>query len=171
MRALRWLGASLILVFALRSVHSLVVQPYRCNIVTIHAQKTGEALFLARQSRRTAIAARDGLYPLQRCIESCPTDVELYVNLALYELLLRRFDHAAQTYREALKYDQRPEVYFNLGLVELQRNRRTDAIASFIKACSFDFKWSLKIPDESVTSEVVTAVLKERMLAQSVAGR
>lgn len=170
MGALRWTAAAVTALVAAFLWRELVVEPYRCNIAKAELQKSTTALLSMPAGPRTASAVREGLARARHCLEVTPWDVEMHMILAVHYRLLGRLEEAARAYEEALRFDHRPELYFSLGMVELEMNRRAEAVTSFAKASAFDFKYTLAIPDDSVVSEVVATVLRTRRMEQAATG-
>ncbi len=162
MRIVRWLSASFVAALAAYALHGLTWKPFRCNITTLRVQNEALRVWKFPEAPRVAARARRAIVEMERCIASCPTNIDMYMTLALHDRLIGRFDHASAMYREALKYDRRPELFFNLGLVELEMRRRQSALLALSKACSFDIFYANDIPDVNLREEVFAAVYAER---------
>jgi len=162
MHAVRWLGAGLVATLAAYTVYGLAWKPLRCNITKERVQSDALRMWNRPDAPQVATKARDAIVEMERCIVACPTDIDMYMTRALNDRLIGRFEHAEDMYREALKYDRRPELFFNLGIVQLEMKQRQAAIITLTKACSFEIRFADAIPDLSVREEVVSAVQQQR---------
>lgn len=158
MRAIRWLAAGVVAAFAAFAVYGLAWQPFRCNVMDNRLQRLADEIFDLPNGLTVMMEARQAIAIMQQCIAACPTDVDMYMTLAAHDRVLGRLQHAADMYGQALKYDRRPELFFNLGVVQLEMNQRDAAIVTLTTACSFDIRYADDIPDPNVREAVLTAV-------------
>ena len=91
-----------------------------------------------------------------------PTAIDFYMTVAVDDRVIGRLQHAAEMYAEALTYDRRPELYLELGTVQLEMNQRQAAIDTLTKASSFDINLANSIPDPVVAAIVVNSVRDQR---------
>jgi hypothetical protein len=147
---------------------TLVVLPYRCNLVEGEVDRATKRIWdrQARfQSRTTAARNIERLMP---CIERCRTDVNLRVLAGDNLALLDRWDAAAAMYRQALELDQRPEVYFALGYADFHAGRREQALQNFIVAGTFSGTAILdEIPDGELRLRAHDAVGRKLEVAHA----
>jgi tetratricopeptide (TPR) repeat protein len=168
MRVLRWLAACVVAALAGYAVYGLAWRPFRCNVVTKRVQTMAEDIFELPTTMTVVMEARQGIAEMQRCIASCPTDVDAYMTVAAHDRVIGRLQHAAAMYSEALKYDRRPELFFNLGIVEYELNQSDAALGALTKACTFSIEYADDIPDPNLRQAVLSAVRaqQERAIAE-----
>jgi len=122
-----------------------VLEPLRCS----HAASVGAATLeqMDPADFRIRALARHIHADLEDCRCVSPPDVAIAMTRAA--ALEANGDRAAAIaeYERALLIDRRPEIYFQLGL--LQHN----AIGSFVRACAFDPARLREIPSEDVRRE------------------
>ncbi len=162
MRLIRLIVAAGVVAFAAYAVYALTYEPLVCDTRSKQIQNRALAMFNLPRGPSIARNAQEGIATLQRCLVIRPTAIEMYMTVAVEDRILGRLQHAAQMYSEALKFDQRPELYFELGSTQLEMNQRDAAIASLTRACSFDINLANSIPDPSVAAIVVDAVRNQR---------
>ena len=90
-----------------------------------------EPAFAAVRARQNVDAAR---YYLDRGVHNTGLYMVAGANYRIFDDL----DHAAEMYQAALRYDKRPELYFNLGMVELDRGNRIVGKQTLIEAARFN---------------------------------
>jgi tetratricopeptide (TPR) repeat protein len=106
---------------------------------------------------RTSQSARANLTVIELCLKAVPDDVALYMLAAANDRLIGRSDEAASMYRKALQYDRRPELYYNLGIVELELNQRHEAIGDLLAAVCFSRTYLQDLPAD-VQNEINDAL-------------
>jgi tetratricopeptide (TPR) repeat protein len=163
MRAIRWLTATGIMTIACYFVYTLAWRPFRCNIVKKRLQSVAFEIFELPNVPTVTLKARHAIAELQPCVAVCPTDVDMYMTLAAHDRVLGRLQHAADMYHQALSYDRRPELFFNLGMVQLQLNQRDAALIALTQACSFSIEYAGDIPDPDLREEVLQAVRAQQV--------
>src|SRR5512132_1561082 len=121
------------------AVWYLVVVPWRCDLVCARTENRTRTAFSNRVSDQNAhILARTSIDEIKPCLESDPTNVALYMIEAANFRILNRPEDAIAVYSRALQYDRRPELFLNLGLVQLETGRREEAIRNLELAVRFN---------------------------------
>lgn len=143
----------------------LVWRPFQCNVIKEKAQRTAIEMWGLPLNARAIFTARDHVKDLRKCVLACPADVDMYMTLALHYRLMGRLSEAIESYRKALEYDQRPELFFNLGLVQLELDQRQAALENLVTACRFDIYYADDIPDPELRQQVVAEVERYRAAA------
>ena len=141
-----------IIVGACVAIQNVALEPYFCNRIKKSTEMQTLLAFDLPDGQAAAIRARRNLEALSRCTAS--GDIDLYMLRAANYRLLGRTAEAAAQYSMALRYDERPEIYFNLGITQLQMGRRGDAVRSFTTAVRFNPYIIGEITDPTVWSEV-----------------
>lgn len=134
--------------------------PYVCNIRKNAVYENTKMLTAAVDQYRLAPIARSNLAVLGRCIQHNPLDIDLYMLQAANYRALGLDEQAARTYESALAYDRRPEIYYSLGSVELDMNRRSQALQHLLLAVRFSRQYLQDLPTD-VQSELKRTLERE----------
>src|SRR2546428_8969414 len=141
MRILKWLGAAAISALAVYAIYYVSWLPSQCEIAKKRTESIVMTIADLPATAPVISSARNGISDMERCIAVSPTDVGLYMAMAANQSVIGRLQDAANTYVAALRYDRRPEIFLNLGLVQLQMNQRSAAFANLTKACLFNINF------------------------------
>jgi O-antigen ligase/predicted negative regulator of RcsB-dependent stress response len=137
------------------------LQPWQCNLTEKQIQaRTSLTYDSVADPVQASRNAHENLAALEPCMDAAPNDVALYMLAAANQRLLGRDADAAAMYRRALQYDRRPELYYNLGVVELQLHQRDAAIADLLTAVSFSRAYLQDLPVD-VQAEVRDALRRQ----------
>jgi len=118
-------------------IYRLGVVPLRSNLVVQEvAQRTATAQSLDVQ--HAAALARTNLEELQRAAAGSRLDPSWYLLRGVNFEILERFQEAADAYTQALRIDDRPEIYVNRGLVMMRIGRMDAAVRDLATAARFD---------------------------------
>jgi len=153
----RIVGLVLLAVATLYALDRWALRPLRC----IHAAAVdGELLDQAAKKKndRTLRLARRTLGQLDDCECVSPPDVVIPFARGAASEILGDYKAAIAEYERALQIDRRPEIYFRLGVTQLNALDRPSAIENLTRACAFDPKLLNDIPYEDVRKET-----KERL--------
>jgi tetratricopeptide (TPR) repeat protein len=114
----------------------LCQEPYECNRgVKAYEVATTAATSKGLAGRRIA---RRNVVGLEQLETRCRSDVNVAMLLAANASLDERYHVAELAYERALRIDHRPEIYLNLGLVQVEMQKNDEALANFITAVRFD---------------------------------
>jgi O-antigen ligase len=142
-------------------INRIALQPWQCNLtekeIQVRTSLTYDSVADPIQASRNA---HDDLAALEPCLDAAPNNVALYMLAAANQRLIGRDADAATMYRRALQYDRRPELYYNLGVVELQLHQRDAAIADLLTAVSFSRTYLQDLPVD-VKAEVSDALRRQ----------
>ena len=145
-------AALLLLVAATGYALRVTLLPLRCE----RAASLGAAALQASEQksdyakRRVAESVRADLRGCE-CVS--PPDVEVFFTLAGASSALGDARATVAYCRRALAIERRPEIYFALGLAQLDALDRPGAIDSLTRACAFDPKRLADIPYDDVREE------------------
>lgn len=114
--------------------------------------RTEEAMNLG-DPFRSAPLARDNLATINQFLPKRPGDVDYLMMRGANDRLLGNYDDARAAYQEALEYDRRPELYYELGCTELEMGRRNEALDALFQAVLFS-----RIYLDSLSPDVVDAL-------------
>src|SRR5262245_4666545 len=115
----------------------LCVEPFRGNLVLreVYQRSVMSESFDPKQA---AVHARRHLLDLERVARSCHLDPAWYLLYASNCEVLQRWPEAVDAYTGALRIDDRPEIYFQRGLVMLRLGRIDAAVADMATAARFN---------------------------------
>jgi tetratricopeptide (TPR) repeat protein len=163
MRQIRTVAALIVAVAAAAAVYRFAYLPWRADV----ERKRLEAITLALWDRSPAFVrgpAQENVARARNYLDRGVHNTGLYMAAAANYRLLDDLEQAAEMYRTALHYDQRPELYFNLGVVELGRGQIDAGKQALIRAALFNPYLIPEIPDSAVRDLVEVTVGKRRVL-------
>ena len=135
---------------------SWCVEPVHCTRLELPLQvATRRAI-----DQDQAPLARDNLEKAARALHSCPDNVNMHMIAAANLRQLGRPWDAVREYEEALRYDQRPEIYLNIGQTRLEANMAGRAVDDYARAVSFAPSMIDDVPAQ-VRAEVTRRVAAE----------
>jgi tetratricopeptide (TPR) repeat protein len=112
-----------------------VVRPMQCNrVITDITRRTNSLDNIGNEYQRVA-RARTNLQTLRAL--QCDTDVRVPMLIGANEEALGQYDDAVTAYREALRADQRPEIYVAIGDALVQLGRVDEAVDNYVIAARF----------------------------------
>jgi len=142
-------------------INRIALQPWQCNLTEKEIQtRTSLTYDNVADPMQTSRNAHENLAALEPCLDAAPHNIALYMLAAANQRLIGREADAATMYRRALQYDRRPELYYNLGVVELQLHQRDAAIADLLTAVSFSRAYLHDLPVD-VQAEVSDALRRQ----------
>ncbi len=174
MMLLRRLGAVAIGVVAAFALYRLVFVPWRCNNIegVVNRSLDIDGSLGPTDDFRLRNTAERNLAMLQRCLDTCKTDVNLPVLAGANLLVLGRVEAAAQLYQRALQYDHRPEIYFALATAQSYLGQRDAAVANAVRGADFAGMDPLaNLPDGLVRWRAYELVGSRREQIRAQAGR
>jgi len=107
-----------------------------------------------------AVRARLTLEQLEKYRGMCPNDAAILMLIAANEQIRGRPDRAVESYRSALRFDRRPELYLNLGQALAQMHKRSEAREALLRAAIFAPVMAEEIEDIDLKAEVQRAVVE-----------
>src|SRR3954453_11124683 len=135
LKAVRWIATLLILSAAVTAAAWYVIEPQQCNLTEGEVQRATERLArMPSDPTITVPLARQNIARITACLE-CADDVNRAMVLAANLRFAGRPDDAIAVYRDALRQDQRPELYLNLAQTQLDMGNETEGIQTLTKAC------------------------------------
>jgi tetratricopeptide (TPR) repeat protein len=134
-------GIVLIRLFALVvagvGIDHLCIDPYRGNLLLRDvALRSGRAQQL--DTSRSLELAHRNLHDLDLAARGRRLDPEWYLLYGGNCEILGRWNEAADAYTQALKIDDRPEIYVNRGMAMLHMGHADAAVADLATAARFD---------------------------------
>jgi tetratricopeptide (TPR) repeat protein len=164
MRPLRIVAAIVIGAAAFAAIGRVAYQPWRCSVMRRSLEPATLRLW-ERHDLLVASQARENAAMARACVGITPYDSAQYMLAAANDRLSGNIVTAAAMYETALRFDRRPEIYFDLGLMQLDLARTADAEESFVQAGSFDPYTILEIPPDDVRNRVMQRVGQDHYFA------
>lgn len=134
--AVRWTIRLLAIGLASVALYRLTWLPYHANHVFFEVDQRTAAVQNG-DVFQAAPAARDNLARLQTVAAVGRTDIVYHMLYAANARLLQRWDDALLHYDAALAIDHRPEIYFDRGMMLVERGKVDAALPDLVKATRF----------------------------------
>jgi len=159
-KAARFAVALLTVAAGAAAFYYFCLLPYRCNRIYSVQIAATEAAYQSAPSVGGRIAARRNIDVLWQCRGATCRNVGIDMLLAANYRILGQDDEAIRCYRDALRLDQRPEIYLNLAFAELASGDRNAAREDLVRAALFNRWMLMSIEDGLLRREVM-----ERLIA------
>lgn len=130
------LAPPLALIAGAFALYYLCVRPLHC-LRTLRAVEERTALALTSDNFRAVRIANENILRLKAVRTGCRTSATFYVLLGVNENLLGREPEAIADFRRALEVDDRPEIYYNIGMAALSQGRLDEAVRELATAVEF----------------------------------
>jgi hypothetical protein len=130
-------AALAIVVVAAFALHRIVIVRWHCNNIEGAVNRATDAPLVRSDDYRVRQAAERNVALATECLDRCKTDVNLAVLTAANFMMLGRDDAAVPLYERALKYDQRPEIYFALAAAQSNLGMREAALQNAVAGADF----------------------------------
>ena len=130
--AVRIAASVAIVAAAAAAVARLCWQPWLCNREEARIAARIAKMLEFPGALSVRIGARQDLEAIERCIRADPTVVNRYMLKAALLRIVQRRSEAIETYRDALRVDRRPELWFLLGQTQLEEHRVEPAIENLM---------------------------------------
>lgn len=144
-------AAALVVLVAAVAVQRWCVRPWQCASAVRRVKARSELLATAGNFRTRTIA-RDNLDLLRNFEDCCGDNVEYLVVKGGNQFALSDFAGALATYRHALTFDRRPELYLNIGLTQLNLMQTAEATETLMTGSRFNFAIVDDVPDPVKTT-------------------
>ena len=139
-KSLRGVAAIVIAIIFLLAAYALCVRRFSASTTVSRTIAATKPLLSEQPGPSTAIRAKANLDALRPYDRGLPVPESMDVRMvegANYRLL-GRFDAAAHSYRAALVWGRRPEIYLNLAEVLWEDGHKEEAIAAFLRVLQFN---------------------------------
>jgi len=137
--------------------------PLQCSSKQLDIERLTLQAFDQKDSPRSKTMARRNLVALERCLEVCPTDTNVLMLIAANDQLLGLYSDARDMYAAALRVDRRPEIYLQLGLVELRLHELAAAREHVRTAVAFNPAYLDSIEDGLLRQDAEALLQKEHV--------
>ena len=136
-RAIRILAALAVLAAVPPALRVLAIMPWQCNVQRLQGQQFIDQWYSSPRRGDVVLQTREHLTRSYACEPYCAANAPMYMQRAALLRMLDRNDDATQTYREMLRHHQRPEIYLELGMMQLFDGQHAAAIDTFCVATRF----------------------------------
>src|SRR5882724_9663002 len=126
-----------VIVAAVFGIDRLCIVPYRGNLELRQIEQQTRLEQSLEPPRATALAHKN-LHALGEAASGRKLDPAWYLLYGANCEVLGRWTDAADAYTQALRIDDRPEIYVNRGLVMLHLGRTDLAVSDLTTAARFD---------------------------------
>ena len=150
---------------ALAAIWSWSIAPIRC-IATLALIKPLTIRAVEAGSDAAMPQARVNLERLDPCMRSCDNNIDNYMLAAANERILGHLPEAEKLYEGALQWDRRPEIYFNLGLLQLDLQKTDAALANLERASIFNAEYVDAIPYPEIRENIRKKVYVREMVVR-----
>ena len=157
MKVIRVALAVLLFAVTVALIERVMVPRVRCNLAK------GEINRIVRRFHRISDEylrynlARKNLARCDECLETFPEDYHLHLLRAANLRILGRYDEAVRTFEHALTLTERPEIYAQMGEVEMERGNVEAARRALLRAATFNIMY-VETVDDPLKTEIYTAV-------------
>jgi tetratricopeptide (TPR) repeat protein len=148
---LRAIALLLLCAATVYAIEHWTLDPLRCT----NAASTGAAMLERGDPAdyRTRRAAHQLRTDLEGCQCVSPPDVDIPTARAAAAEVDGDRVAAIVEYQNALRIDRRPEIYFQLGLLQHETGNDNDAMNNLVRACAFNPALRSDIPDDALRLE------------------
>ena len=162
MSTLRRFAALAVVAACFFAFYEFCYLPYRCNRLKNAYLGATEQAYQRLGTPEGSIAARRNIAALQECMSPSCRDVSLDMLVAANYRIVGRYQDAIALYRDALRFDRRPEIYLNLSATEIAVGNRIVVREVMVPAAMFNPWMILGIEDGQLRQEVVKEVIARR---------
>ena len=149
--ALRIVASLAIAAAAVWAAYRYCYLRHLCNVRAESVQKSLVRIMRVADQATGRIVARRAVEEMNACLEIWPTNVNLYMIRAAALRMLDRPADASLEYRRAIRLDRRAELYFNLGMAELEAGRDAQAVDALTTAVFLYYLYVDEIPEPMQT--------------------
>lgn len=166
MRALRFTLALLVSIAAIALIVRGVLPRVECNRAKGVINRDVRRFARIGDENARVTVARRNVDLCRRCLAIYPDDFQLHVLMGANLRILGDANAALQSYENALAISERPEIYAQMGEIEIERGNVEAARALLLKAATFNIAY-LDVVDEPMRTEIASDVLmrQARLLA------
>jgi tetratricopeptide (TPR) repeat protein len=158
MKALRVFVAALLATAVVVVITRSLVPRMHCNVVKGEVNRDVRRFSrIGYEYDRVALARRN-LAKLDPCIERFPEDYQLFILRGANLRVLGSPEEAVEAFQHALTLTERPEIYAQIGEIEVERGNIEAARLALTKAATFNVAF-VETVDQPLRGEIYAAVL------------
>jgi len=166
MKAFRLTLALLLLAATIALIERVMVPRVRCNLAKGEVNRIVRRFHRIGDEYQRINMARKNLAKCDACLSVFPEDYQLHLLRAANLRILGRPDEAVRSFEHALALTERPEIYAQIGEVEIERGNVEAARRALLRAATFNIMF-VETVDDPLKTEIYSAVYdrNERLLA------
>jgi len=160
---MKWLKLALsavIIAAAIAAIRDVSYTPVHCNDVMMNVGAQTATMLTWTDQVMVTVTARENLARLEPCRRKVPWNVNLHMLVAANHAARDMHEQAVNEYREALRYDRRPEIYLNLGTELVKTGRVDEAIEPLTLAYTINKDSIYEITNQDIQARVMAAAEK-----------
>jgi hypothetical protein len=157
---MKWLKLALsagIAAAAFVAIRYVSYTPVRCNDVAMSVGGQMTSMVTWTDQTMITVATRENLARLEPCRRKLPWNVDLHMLVAANYAAREMHENAVSEYREALRYDRRPEIYLNLGVELIKAGHVDEAIEPLTIAYNINKDYIYEITNSDIQARVMAA--------------
>jgi tetratricopeptide (TPR) repeat protein len=166
MRALRVVLLLLLATSAVAVITRVLLPRIECNLAKGAINRDVRNFSRTGDDYQRALRAQRNIAKCQKCLAIFPEDHQLYMLLAANLRILGRYDDAIRTFEQALALAERPEIYAQIGEVEIERGNVEAARRALVKAATFNIVY-VETVDQPLRDEVYAEVFARHARLQA----
>jgi len=138
--------------------------PVRCHDVAMNVIRRTQRMEKWTDAIAITIATRENLERIEPCRHDLPWVINLQMLAGANYSAREMHEEAIRVYEEALRYDYRPEIYFNLGMELLKAGHVEESIEPLTIACTVRTDFIDEIPNLDVRGRVMALAARRVIL-------
>lgn len=158
MKALRALLALLLVAAVIAAIVTTMVPRIQCNLAKGRINREVRRIARSGDEYERRTLARRNVEVCRRFLAIFPEDHQLHMLLGANLRILGSLDEAVRSFQRALALTERPEIYAQIGELEIERGNIEAGRAAVTKAATFHMVY-LGTVDEPLRSEINNAVM------------
>ena len=158
MRVIRILLALMLAVAATALVVRVAIPRVECNLAKGRVNRDVRLMSRTGDEYRRIALARTNAAICRRCIERFPQDHHWYTLLGANQRVLGERDEALASLRHALSLMERPEIYAQIGELEIERGNIETGRAALMTAATFEIFY-IEYVSEPMRSQIQNAIM------------
>lgn len=158
MKTLRILLALLLTMTTIAFITRAAAPRIRCNLAKGEINRSVRRFDRIGNEYERIVRARRNVAKCQECLAIFPQDYQLHMLRAANLRILGSYDEAVRTFEYALTLTERPEIYAQIGELEIERGNIEAARRALLKAATFNLTY-VETVDEPLRGEIYEAVL------------
>jgi tetratricopeptide (TPR) repeat protein len=158
MKAFRALLALLLVAALMAVIAKAMVPRLQCNLAKGRMNREVRRFSGSGDEYERITQARANVEVCRHFLTIFPEDHQLHMLLAANLRILGNLDEAVESFQHALALTQRPEIYAQIGELEIERGNIEAARAALTKAATFHMFY-VEAVDEPLRSEIYRAVM------------
>jgi len=165
-KAIRATLAMLMAVAILATIVRGILPRIECNLEKGRINREVRVLERSGDQYFRSERAKKNILSCTRCLSIYPDDFQMYMLLGVNQRILGNYDDALESLRTALALAERPEIYMQMGEIEIARGNPAAARPLLLQAATFSVL-TLDGIDEPMKSELKAEVAarRQRLLA------